>query len=132
MKKIVTSKLNAITMALSFIAMVVPAKEIELTLEAKTQYPISLHYMFLSNKIRYGGYFNSMQNQEIQYIYVNGIPDNDEVSIMVDKMRVANRTEFNDPCKIKLNSIELNAAITVGFQGNPATHGSFNCTVSKN
>ncbi len=116
---------------LSFITTVSSAKEIALTLKAKTQYPINIHYAFLSNKIKYEGYLNSMQDKEVQYIYVNRIPDNDEVLITIDKMNTANRTVFNDPCEIKLNSNNLNATITIGFQGDPATHGSFNCFVQK-
>lgn len=132
MKKTINFKLNFLAIIfLTFIATVSNAKEVELILETKTQYPINLHYAFLIDKITYEGYFNSMQDKDIQYISVNRVPDNGQVLIKIDKISVGNRTVFNDPCEIELNNDELIAKITVGFQGDPATHGSFNCFVSK-
>jgi hypothetical protein len=130
-KKVINFKLILGTIMLIFIADVSNAKEVELILEANTQYPLNLHYAFLINKITYEGYFNSMQNKEIQYISVNRVPDNDQILIKIDKINVVNRTVFNDPCEIKLDNNELTAKIIVGFQGDPTTHGSFKCFISK-
>ena len=44
-------------------------------------------------------------------------------------MSIKNRTVFGDPSKIKLSKKEITIKITIGFKGNPATHGSFTCHV---
>ena len=128
MKKILTLMLINL-MAISV------AKEIELTLKVKAKYPMKVHYNFsnaVNTKNSYGaGDFDLTVNNEPQYVYVNQIPENDEVLVQVDKMNIKNRTVFNDPCEIKLSKNDLKAEITVGFTGDPKTHGSFTCFVSK-
>jgi len=119
---------------LTSLAAISMAKEVELILKMKTQYPMKAHYKFLNdkNKNLYGdGDINLIANSEPQHIYVNRIPDKDAVLIQIDKMIVGNRTEINDPCEIKLDKDNLKAEITIGFNGNPKTHGSFTCSVSK-
>ena len=109
------------------------AKEIELILKSQTKYPIQAEYKFSNNETLYGqGNINFTSNNEVHYVYVNRISDKKDVLVQIDRMTVANRTEINDPCEIKLDKTELLANITIGFNGNPETHGSFTCFVSKN
>lgn len=109
------------------------AKEVELTLKINSKYPMKVHYNFKNTKDSYGsGDIDLKVNNEPEHIYVNSIPSEDEVIVHIDKMNAGNRTVFNDPCEIKLGKHELKTVITVGFKGNPKTHGSFTCFVSKN
>lgn len=122
-----------VMIALFCIAINVQAKELMLVLKTKTQYPMNIHYKFSHGKKIYArGNLYSLKNNDTQYIAVNGVPDNEFVWIYIDKINVANRTVFNDPCKIQLNQNEQKATIVVGFKGNPSTHGSFTCYVAKN
>lgn len=126
------AKLTLIIILIS-VANLSQAKEIELILKAQTQYPMQIHYQFANNKTLYGkGNIKLIKNDETHYIYVNRIPDEENVLVQIDKMTVGNRTEINDPCEITLGQTDLIANITIGFTGNPDTHGSFTCSVSKN
>ena len=139
------SQINSLSMSLIFkkhfkfmllvflmgAAAVAQAKEIELVLNAQTQYPMKIHYKFSRGNIIYGqGEMLIQPNAITHYVDVNRVPDEDNVLVQIDQMTVGNRTEINDPCEMDLAKNDLTAAITIGFTGDPETHGSFNCTVS--
>ncbi len=110
-----------------FTAINAQAKELELVLEnKKSDYPISIHYKFLSdNQVYASGHLNNIKKNEKYFIYVNRVPNDKNILIQIDKITVEHRTVFNDPCEIHLDGLCAN--IVIGFKGDPKTHGSFQC-----
>lgn len=122
----------AMIAAVFFIIINAQAKELTLTIKSKTHYPMNIHYAFSHGEKSYAeGELYSLGDNDIQYITVNEVPDEESVLIHIDKINVVNRTVFNDPCKIQLNKNELTATTVIGFRGDPKTHGSFTCYVTK-
>lgn len=118
-----------------FINSNVNAKEIVLELKKKSEEKMLVHYKF-SSLVNSGVFYAQdattlHDNDSTEYIYVNNIPIKDRVLVKIDKMSVKNRTVFNDPCEIILDKNDLGATITVGFDGDVKSHGSFTCVVSK-
>lgn len=130
MKSIV---LFTVGIILFWLNMTAYAKEVLLTLNAKTDLPMKVYYRFSSGNHCYGkGHIDKLKNNQTYHVAVNRVPDNKTVLVQVYKMTVAHETEINDPCEVELSRSYLNANITVGFKGNrQGTHGSFNCRVWK-
>lgn len=108
-------------------------KEIQLVVENnKPNYPVNVHYQFYSDKTVYAeGNLSNIAPNEKQFVYVNRVPAENSVVIQLDKINVANRTVFNDPCEVQLKKDQLTAKISVGFEGDANTHASsFTCEVS--
>ncbi|MCC2666701.1 MAG: hypothetical protein K0S63_617 [Gammaproteobacteria bacterium] len=110
----------------------VQAKEITVVIENhKSAYPITVHYKISSKNYVYGeDAIENIKADEKYFVYVNRVPDEKILMVQLDKITVGRRTAINDPCEIKLNKNDLQANLTVGFEGDPETHGSFTCAVS--
>ena len=112
-------------------AKVTKLKEIELAIQVKTDYPLTIHYHFSTRDHRWAqGNLNTIHNNQRYYVYVNRIPKGKQVLVQINKMNAGNVTEFGDPCEINLSPKQLRADVIVGFKGNPYRHhGSFNCEI---
>lgn len=107
-------------------------KEVELKItNSQPNYPLNIRYKVCSEKHCYAdGSIKNLSSDIEQFIYINQIPTDLSVTVDIYKMNVRNRTVFNDPCRVKLSSKHKVADISVGFLGDPATHGSFTCQIN--
>ncbi|HMT03126.1 MAG TPA: hypothetical protein PKD00_07455 [Burkholderiales bacterium] len=130
-----SKKLLITILASSIFTTIANAKEITLKLKKNSLLQMDIYYKITNaknaNDVYAQGNITLTKNFETEFIYVNKIPADADVLVQIDKMHVYSRTVFNDPCEIILNKNDLTANITVGFKGDPKSHGSFTCMASK-